>query len=137
MGDHAHCTGWPFPGDNALRRARAVASAYRQHLLDVDPELCALVDRRMLAFGQAWVVPAERLFDDDVAITTAEAALIASVSQDTIRQWACMPHPNNPGMPLLPRQRRRGRQMTYLVVHVKAAAAIMEHSRRRNTRLAA
>ncbi len=128
---------WPFPTDSATQRARRVALAYREYLQSADPDLCAVADRRMLAFGQTWVVPVEPTFDEDAAITTREAALLVSVKEDTIRHWACMPHPTIPGTSLLPRHRRRGKHMTYLVAHVRAAALIMEHNRRQNTRYAA
>lgn len=109
---------WPFPGDTALLRARRIALAYREHLRNLNPQLCAAIDESMRAYGQTWIAPEADPYDDYDAITTAEAAQLVDVSQETIRQWACTPHPVDPTRMLLPRFGWRARQRTYLVVHV-------------------
>lgn len=80
----------------------------------------------MLAFGQTWVMPIEDNYKPGDAISTSEAAELVGVSREVIRQWACMRHPID-DRPLLPRHRRRGREMTYIVDNVRDAARIMEH----------
>lgn len=117
---------WPFPNDTVLERARRVAQAYREHLNTVAPELCGTVDKTMLAFGQTWVLPMEDNYKSGDAISTSEAAELVGVSRNVIRQWACMKH-RFEDRPLLPRLRRRGREMTYLVDSVREAARIMDH----------
>lgn len=128
---------WPYPGETALLRARRVALAYREYLKQANPSLCDALDETMRSFGQDWVAPTVYRYSPGDALTTAEAALLVSVRQETIRQWACTPHPEDPSRMLLPRFRRQGRQMTYLVEHVKSAALIMEHSRGNRSRAVA
>lgn len=91
----------------------------------------------MRAYGQDWVAPEVYQYEPGTALTTAQAAALVSVRQETIRQWACTPHPQDPSRALLPRFRRQGRQMTYLIEHVEAAALIMEHGKVNRSRVAA
>lgn len=125
---------WPFPGDNALARARRIALAYREHLKVTDPELCVAVDDMMRKWGQEWIAPDAYTYEPGDALTTAQAAVLVSVRTTTIRQWACSPHPADPSRPLLPRFGRQGRQTTYLIEHVQAAASIMEHEKANRSR---
>lgn len=124
MGDGTECQPWPFRSDTATQRARRVAAVYREYLEQADPRLRELADQRMLYFGQTWVIGFQEGQEDTEVVTTPEAARMASVEETTIRQWACTPHPLIPGQKLLPRYRRSGRHMTYLVIHVRAAADI-------------
>lgn len=128
---------WPWPGENALQRTRRIALAYREYLRSINPELCESLDQTMRAYGQMWVAPEVITVEPHDTVTTREAALLVSVNPDTIRQWACTPHPEMPGQMLLPRHGRRGRSTTYIVAHVRAAATIMEHSKQRRSRVAA
>lgn len=80
----------------------------------------------MRSFGQTWVLPIQDNYGPGDAITTAQAAELVGVSPGVIRQWACMMHPTE-DRALLPRHLRRGREMTYIVDHVREAAMIMDH----------
>lgn len=115
-------------------RARRVALAYRAHLERVDPQACAAVDELMRTHGQFWAFGSLQVHDDGDAVNTAEAAELASVREETIRRWACTPHPQHPERMLLPRFRRSGRQMTYLVQHVREAVSVMERERANRAR---
>lgn len=120
---------WPYPGDTAVLRARRIALAYREHLRNINPELCSVIDDTMRSYGQDWVSPEVYQFEPGQPLTTAQAAALVSVRVETIRQWACTRHPEDANRMLLPRYRRQGREMTYLIEHVEAAAAIMEHGK--------
>jgi hypothetical protein len=119
-------TAWPFPGDSPLKITRKVATVYREHLRLNGRPLCDVVDETMVAYGQLWIVPQVEHLDPTDDVTTAEAAALASVNPPTINQWACTPHPRPeyPGHMLLPRFGWRGRERTYLALHVLAAADI-------------
>lgn len=112
---------WPWPGEDDLARARRVANAYREHLARANPQVCAALDDTMRAYGELWAIPVDMVYERDRAITTAEAAELVGVTPELIRHWARLPHPDDPDRTLLPRFRRRGRDMTYLVMHVEAA----------------
>lgn len=119
---------WPWPGENALARARRVALAYRTALGAQNRGLRDLIDEEMADMGETWV-RAEREVtyagDGMDALTTAAAAELAHVPTYEINRWACMQWPGEPGRPLLPRFRRQGRSMTYLARDVVAAARVM------------
>lgn len=125
---------WPHPKDSLVTIARKVAIAYRTHLHTANPRACAALDDAMRDFGQLWVVPTPVTDDGLSEVTTREAADLVGVSRETIRQWACTPHPADPTRMLLPRFKMRGRERTYLlqdVVEVKAVADRVTLSRRR------
>lgn len=133
-----HKAAWPFPGDTEAQRARTIAQAYRRELYTAAPELCRVLDERMRIFGQLWILGEELDAPDDRAVTTAEAAILVSVRPETIRQWACTHHPDNPARMVLPRFGYDGRLRTYLAGDVRAAAEMMRRGvRRRNLRAAA
>lgn len=112
---------WPYPNDSELERARAVALMYRQHLRAQSTDLCDQCDETAVAFGEFWAAPHLVRHEPDDAITTPEAAELVGVSEAMIRHWARLPHPDDPTRMLLPRFKRRGRHMTYLVANVEAA----------------
>jgi hypothetical protein len=76
---------WPFPGDAPVVRARKVAWAYRQIAEVADPQATHALDRRMVGFGQHWVVPREVVYEDDEWITAAQAAELACVDPAHLR----------------------------------------------------
>jgi hypothetical protein len=115
---------WPIPGESPLRIAQTMARAYRTALAGEDPLTAAALDARMVAFGQSWIVEPEQIYDPYDAITTTEAAKLVCVGTTTIRQWAITPHPYKPGSVLLPKFGDRGKQSTYLVIHVGEAATL-------------
>lgn len=114
---------WPYPGDSEVERARKIALMYRQHLHTKAPDVCEQLDQVALGYGERWAAPHVLPYEPEDAITTGEAAELVGVSPEMIRHWARLPHPDDPGRMLLPRFRRRGRDMTYLVTHVEAALA--------------
>lgn len=121
---------WPFPNDLPVDRARKVALMYRQHLHTLNQHICDQLDQTAAAFGETWMLETEDdPTDDDRELTTAQAADLAGTTAKRIREWACAPHPDRPGEMLLPRFKTRGRERTYLAVHVRAAAALMRARR--------
>lgn len=122
-------SGWPWPADTLLDRARKVAIAYRTHFHTSNPTLCSVLDDAMREYGQLWVIPDVMVAEPSDDITTREAAARCGVRESTIRGWACQPHPGRPGEMLLPRFGWRMRERTYLVVHVDEAKEIHQAGR--------
>lgn len=77
---------WPYPGDSPAARARRVAHAYRAALSVEAPAACEKLDKRMRDLGQMWVVPDLITVDEDQWLTPAQAADLACVDTNTIRQ---------------------------------------------------
>lgn len=78
---------WPNDGDTPLQRARRIALAYREHLKTTNPALCAAVDDMAAHFGEIWVIETLVTVDPEALLTTTEAADLAGVDAETIRQW--------------------------------------------------
>lgn len=78
---------WPWPGDTDTVIARKVAVAYRTHLHAAAPAACDRVDDAMRGFGQLWVVSSLVTTEADSLVTTTEAAELAGVTVETVRQW--------------------------------------------------
>lgn len=78
---------WPHPGDTLLQRARRLAIAYRQHLKTANPDLCAALDDAARSYGETWICDNLITTPDDQMLTTAEAAELAGVDIETVRQW--------------------------------------------------
>lgn len=79
-------SGWPFPGDSPVVRARRVAGAYRARLAQLDPEASAQLDELMAEWGQGWVIPRLIAYDPDAELSPEEAADLAQVDVATLRQ---------------------------------------------------
>lgn len=112
-----------------VERARRVALMYRTRLGTLDREACDEADQAAASVGETWMLDKLDILDADKELTTAEAAELAKVPIRRIRDWACLDHPEKPGEPLLPRFKMRGRERTYLAVHVLAAAAAVRRQR--------
>lgn len=120
-------SGWPWPGDNELTRARKIALAYRMHLRTTNPKLCDALDEAMRAYGQFWVLSdTPVVYEPTQAITADLAAELVSRSEVMIRRWACTPHPEDPGRMLLPRFGWDGARRTYLVADVLEAKRVWD-----------
>jgi hypothetical protein len=78
---------WPAPGDTATVSARKVARIYRTHLHTTSRTACDEIDRAMVAIGQRWVVPKIVTYDTETLVTVIDAAVIAGVQEETVRQW--------------------------------------------------
>jgi hypothetical protein len=122
---------WPNPVDTPLDRARRIAGMYRARLRALDRDACDELDDTAASFGETWMLEKPDIVDPDRELTTAEAAELLNVPVQRIRNWACLNHPEQPGQPLLPRFKMRGRERTYLAGQVLAAAVLMR--RRSNT----
>lgn len=81
---------WPFPGDSPVVKARRVALAYRARLAEVDPEGCAVIDKRVERWGQGWAVVRLQTFELDQWISVKDAAELASVQVRQIAAWRRM-----------------------------------------------
>lgn len=80
-------TRWPYPDDTPLQRARRIAVAYRQHLKTANPTVCAALDDMATGFGEGWVCEQTVTVAEDEMVTTAQAAELAGVDVETVRQW--------------------------------------------------
>lgn len=120
---------WPNPVDSPLERARRVAGMYRARLRALDSAACDDCDATAVGFGETWMLDKPDLVDPDRELTTTEAANLVNTTPKRIREWACLDHPEEPGGPLLPRFKMRGRERTYLAKDVLAAAAVMRRRR--------
>jgi hypothetical protein len=78
---------WLYPGDSDLTIARKVAVTYRTHLRAANPAGCERVDDAMRTYGQLWIVSSVVTTDADSLVTTAQAAELAGVKVETVRQW--------------------------------------------------
>jgi hypothetical protein len=115
---------WPNAIDTPLDRARRIAGMYRARLGTLDPAARDDCDQTAVSFGEDWMIDKPDIVDDSRELTTAEAAELAQVHPDTIRKWACLKHPTNPGAKLLPRCGWRGRERTYVATKVLEAAVL-------------
>lgn len=125
---------WPYPNDSEVERARAIALMYRQHLRARSVPLCDQLDRLAVGYGEGWAAPHLVTRQAEDAVTTAEAAEMTGVSPEMIRHWARLPHPDDPDRMLLPRFKRRGRDMTYLVCNVESALEAYRRSQHARSR---
>lgn len=96
---------WDWPGDDREDRAKRVALAYRQLLLQVAyGEVCdataalAACDEYWLDRGQHWVSPAIDPYDPDDWITANDAAHYTGYEPTTIRKWAELKRKGNDGI---------------------------------------
>jgi hypothetical protein len=115
---------WPWAGDTELTRARKVAQAYRAALGANNRTLRDQLDATMVSHGQTWVLDlvATTAPDGLDEMTTKEAAELVHVPPHRILAWASERGPD--GRPLLPKFGKRGRESTYLVRDIAAAARI-------------
>lgn len=79
-------TGYPYPGDSPVARARRVAQAYRHIALAADPDTTLALDARVTDWGEGWVAPQAVTYADGALLTAAQAAEILCVEADTIGQ---------------------------------------------------
>jgi hypothetical protein len=77
----------PFPGDSPVAIARRVANAYRSALRLNSRSYCDEIDQQMIGMGQRWVVPQLVTANNDDYVDAEQAADLAGVKMDTIRQW--------------------------------------------------
>jgi hypothetical protein len=78
---------WPYPGDSPLARARRLAQAYRAALQEADATGCDTLDVLARRWGETWAAPEPTAYDLDDWLTPAQAADLAYVRADTLRQW--------------------------------------------------
>lgn len=116
---------WPYALDDPKVRARKLAEMYRQRLAKLNPDAAADCDQTARQFGETWMLPHDTLIEPTQELTTEQAAELINVAPKTLRNWACLDHPENPHQKLLPRFKKRGREMTYLAQDVLAARAAL------------
>lgn len=124
---------WPYPADDPTTRARKIALMYRAALGTTNPNLRDECDATAVSYGETWMIDRPQIIEPDQEITGDLAAELVHVSESTIRKWATMDHPEQPGRKLLPACGWSGRRRTYLAVNVLAAAAALrraQHARR-------
>ena len=84
---------WPWQADTTqLDFARRLLQGYRTALLEADAETCKKLDDFATTHGHHWVKPMLVTVGDDDLVDAAEAAAIAGVAAQTIRQWAYRKH---------------------------------------------
>lgn len=74
---------WPWPGEDALTRARRVAQEYRSRLERLAPEVSQQVDALVSRFGETWAAGIE--ISDDPVLTTADAATYLAITPRGVR----------------------------------------------------
>jgi hypothetical protein len=77
---------YPYRGDSPLVQARRLAHAYRGALLLADQPACQRLDKLAEAWGLTWAVPRAVAYDPDEWLPPADAASVACISTDTLRQ---------------------------------------------------
>lgn len=77
---------WPLTREQPLVRARRTAVAYRMALMQADKDRCAALDAQFTAWGEHWLVPRVLTHDPDEWVKPADAASIACVGVDSLRQ---------------------------------------------------
>ncbi|PZG10295.1 hypothetical protein C1I95_28145 [Micromonospora craterilacus] len=117
---------WPNPLDEPLHRARAAGRMYRQLLRTARPDLCQQADDTLSSFGETWMLERPEVIEPDREVTTAEAAALANVTPLKIRKWASTDRKDQPGVRILPRFDKRGRETVYLAGHVLEAASLVK-----------
>lgn len=78
---------WMWPGDTDLQKARRLTWAYRNLAKVANPDGCRALDEAATSYGQGWVCEQPLTVPDDQMVTTAQAADLAGVQVETIRQW--------------------------------------------------
>ncbi len=78
---------WIYPGDTDLMKARRLTWAYRNLAKLANPDGCRALDEAATTYGQGWVCEQPITVPDDQMLTTAQAAELAGVEVETVRQW--------------------------------------------------
>lgn len=127
---------WPWPGDTDLQKARRLANSTLTMLVKVDPEGAELLMAQAHLYELTWFGPTPVINDPEDAVTTLEAAQLMHVKPQTIRLWACTPHPDPEraaaGETLLRRFKWLGRERTYLVRDLYEAQRLAKRERAAN-----
>ena len=78
---------WPWPEDTPIRRREKVAHGYRDELHKADPDRARLLDERLAAWGQTWILGNRRQLPEDDLLTTEQVADHWDVAPRTVDQW--------------------------------------------------
>lgn len=81
-------TGWPFPGDLPVDRARQVALQYRKALWETRPDLCATIDQAAVWAGEHWVISEWAVETGEDWVLIARAAELVGRSKRWVWAWA-------------------------------------------------
>lgn len=80
---------WQYPGDSLLDMVKRLMVAYRQALLDRDPDMCARIDTQAHQNPRlSALLPSYAPYDPDELVSDLDAAHLAELSPVTIRRWA-------------------------------------------------
>lgn len=60
---------------------------YRTHLHTANREVCDRIDEAMRHIGQTWILPKVVTYELDALVSASEAAAVAGVGVETVRQW--------------------------------------------------
>lgn len=64
-----------------------MALSYRAELGRVDPGACRALDEQMVGYGQRWVVPQLKIYDEHDLLTADLVADYAGVALQTVYVW--------------------------------------------------
>lgn len=82
-------TGWPLPGKyRQIDRVKLVAQQYRTALLNLAPDVCAILDDAATEAGEGWVIPPVAIAGPEDIITVPEAAELVGRSIQWVYAWA-------------------------------------------------
>jgi len=90
---------WPWPGDNAVERAKRVALSYRHLLVQVaggdvfDPSVALqAIDERWAELGAGWILPTDSPLRLDDWLTDKEMAELFHLTPKQVYNWGYRGH---------------------------------------------
>ena len=93
-------TKWPW-NDTHEAKLKRIAESYRTALLEVAPDVCKLLDARMIEYGQRWIC-SDTVIDVNRMVTAREVAEEFGLPPWAVHDWARR-HPD-----LIPKHRKGG-----------------------------
>lgn len=81
-----HNRKWPW-NDTHEGKLKRIAESYRVGLMDSDPEKCALIDARMIEFGERWIA-SDTIIDVNRMVTAREITEEYGLPAWSVHDWA-------------------------------------------------